>query len=32
VTGAVKIGGRALIDLPGRSAPLDAAELVGLAL
>lgn len=32
VTGAVKIGGRALVELPGRSAPLDAAELLGLAL
>lgn len=32
VTGAVKIGNRALIELPGRSSPLDAAELVGLAL
>ncbi len=32
VTGAVKIGNRALIDLPGRSTPIDAAELVALAL
>ncbi len=32
VTGAVNIGGRALISLPGRSAALDAAELLGLAL
>ncbi|HYW56280.1 MAG TPA: response regulator [Polaromonas sp.] len=32
VTGAVNIGGRALISLPGRSAPIDAAELLGLAL
>ncbi|MCJ0761703.1 response regulator [Variovorax terrae] len=32
VTGAVRTGGRALIELPGRSAPLDAAELTGLAL
>ncbi len=32
VTGAVRIGNRALIDLPGRSTPVDAAELVGLAL
>ncbi len=30
VTGAVKIGRRALLSLPGRSDPLDAAELVGL--
>jgi DNA-binding response OmpR family regulator len=32
VTGAVSIGGRALISLPGRSAALDAAELLGLSL
>lgn len=32
VTGAVNIGGRALISLPGRQAALDAAELLGLAL
>lgn len=32
VTGAVSIGGRALISLPGRTAALDAAELLGLAL
>jgi len=32
VTGAVKIGNRALIDLPGRSTPIDAAELAALAL
>jgi len=32
VTGAVKTGARALVDLPGRSAPMDAVELVGLAL
>lgn len=31
VTGAVRTGARSLVDLPGRSAPLDAAELVGLA-
>ena len=31
VTGAVRIGSRTLVDLPGRSAPLDVAELVGLA-
>ncbi|HSV34418.1 MAG TPA: adenylate/guanylate cyclase domain-containing protein, partial [Ramlibacter sp.] len=30
VTGAVTTGGRALLDLPGRSAPIDAVELVGL--
>ena len=32
VTGAVRTGGRALLDLPGRTAPMDAVELVGLAL
>ncbi|MDP3137698.1 MAG: adenylate/guanylate cyclase domain-containing response regulator, partial [Burkholderiaceae bacterium] len=32
ITGAVKIGARALIELPGRSAPMDAAEVVSLAL
>ncbi|HSV45028.1 MAG TPA: response regulator [Ramlibacter sp.] len=32
VTGAVSTGGRALVDLPGRSMPMDAAELTGLAL
>ncbi len=32
ITGAVKTGGRALVNLPGRSAPLDAAELTALAL
>ena len=32
VTGAVKTGGRALVSLPGRTAALDAAELLGLAL
>lgn len=31
VTGAVRIGRRALVELPGRSQPLDAAELVELA-
>ena len=31
VTGAVRTGRRALMDLPGRSQPVDAAELVGLA-
>ncbi len=32
VTGAVRTGARAFIELPGRSAPMDAVELVGLAL
>ena len=32
VTGAVQTGRRALLELPGRPQPLDAAELVGLAL
>lgn len=32
VTGAVKTGRRAMVDLPGRSGPLDAAEVTGLAL
>jgi len=32
VTGAVNTGARALIALPGRTAALDAAELLGLAL
>lgn len=32
VTGAVMTGRRALIELPGRSAPVDAAEITGLAL
>ena len=31
VTGAVQTGPRALIELPGRSQPIDAAELTGLA-
>ncbi|MBC7609510.1 MAG: response regulator [Polaromonas sp.] len=31
VTGAVKTGSRALITLPGRSMPMDAAELLSLA-
>ncbi|MFM9902905.1 MAG: response regulator [Polaromonas sp.] len=30
VTGAVKTGARALMTLPGRSAPMDAVELLGL--
>jgi hypothetical protein len=32
VTGAVRTGRRAMLQLPGRSAPMDAIELVGLAL
>lgn len=32
ITGAVKTGGRALINLPGRSMPVDAAELLSLAI
>ena len=32
ITGAVRIDRRALVELPGRSAPMDAAEVVGLAL
>ncbi|MDB5941935.1 MAG: response regulator receiver protein [Ramlibacter sp.] len=32
ITGAVRTGRRALLELPGRSAPMDAIELVGLAL
>jgi hypothetical protein len=32
ITGAVRTGGRSLIALPGRSAPIDALELLGLAL
>ena len=31
VTGAVRTGRRALLELPGRAQPMDAAELVGLA-
>lgn len=31
VTGAVTVGARALVPMPGRSAPLDAAELLGLS-
>ncbi|MBC7603266.1 MAG: response regulator [Ramlibacter sp.] len=30
ITGAVRTGERAMVDLPGRSMPMDAAELVGL--
>jgi hypothetical protein len=32
ITGAVRINRRALVQLPGRVSPLDAAELVELAL
>ena len=32
VTGAVRTGARALVELPGRSLPMDAVELVGLVL
>ncbi len=32
VTGAVQVDRRALVDLPGRSAAIDAAEITGLAL
>jgi CheY-like chemotaxis protein len=32
VTGAVETDRRALVDLPGRSAPMDVAEITGLAL
>ncbi|MBC5763382.1 response regulator [Ramlibacter albus] len=32
ITGAVRTGRRALVELPGRSQPLDAAELVELAV
>lgn len=32
VTGAVKTGGRALITLPGRTLPMDAAELLSLVV
>ena len=32
ITGAVRIDRRALVELPGRSVPMDAAEVVGLAL
>lgn len=31
ITGAAKIGARALINLPGRTRPMDAAELLSLA-
>jgi CheY-like chemotaxis protein len=32
ITGAVRTGRRALLDVPGRPQPLDAVELAGLAL
>lgn len=32
ITGAVKTGQRAMLELPGRSVPMDAIELIGLAL
>lgn len=32
VTGAVRTGGRALVDLPGGAQPVDTVELTGLAL
>jgi CheY-like chemotaxis protein len=32
ITGAVRTGARAMVELPGRVLPMDAAELVGLAL
>ncbi len=32
VTGAVKTGARAVVQLPGRSAPMDAVEVIGLEL
>ena len=32
ITGAVRTGVRSMITLPGRSAPIDAIELLGLAL
>jgi CheY-like chemotaxis protein len=32
VTGAVRVGARALIELPGRGAPIDAVELLGFVL
>jgi CheY-like chemotaxis protein len=31
-TGAVRTGRRAIVELPGRSTPIDAVELLGLAL
>ncbi len=32
MTGAVRTGARAFVELPGRSLPMDAVELVGMAL
>jgi CheY-like chemotaxis protein len=32
VTGAVRTGARALVTIPGRQAPIDAVELIGLAV
>jgi CheY-like chemotaxis protein len=32
LTGAVRVGARAMVDLPGRAAPMDAVELAGLVL
>jgi CheY-like chemotaxis protein len=32
VAGAVRTGARSLVELPGRAAPIDAVELVGLVL
>ena len=32
ITGAVRIDRRALVELPGRTTPMDAAEVVALAL
>ena len=32
ITGAVQVGGRALVNLPGRTMPTDAAELLALAV
>jgi CheY-like chemotaxis protein len=32
VTGAVRVGARALVELPGRSTPIDAVELLGFVL
>jgi len=32
ITGAVRIGRRALVEIPGRTQPIDAAEIVELAL
>ncbi len=32
ITGGVRTGRRALVDLPGRTAPMDAVELVSLAV